>query len=311
MSSPSFMEAQIAVLDRHGVVAEDRYVDVPVIGGQAHVLVAGEGPPVVVINGIGTPAAMFAALLAELDGHTQYAVDLPGYGLTDTTPTLTNQYRTTAVLFLEQVLDALELDRAAFVTNSIGSLWAIWFAIDRPDRVTAMVHVGWPALVLDTSAPLPMRLLSVRGLGRVMTRIQPPSPRQVRQLSKMVREYPLPPEVARLLLATQRLPGFEPTFLATLNRLVRLRGARPEFASTADHLAQIRQPTRIILGADDPFGTASDGERLASALPDADLHIVDGGHAPWLHHADQIAPLVTDFLDRQAPTTQQPSRESA
>ena len=30
----------------------------------------------------------------------------------------------------------------------------------------------------------------------------------------------------------------------------------------------------------------------------AELHVVDGGHAPWLHHADQIAPLATAFLSR-------------
>ena len=51
-----------------------------------------------------------------------------------------------------------------------------------------------------------MRLLSVPGLGRLMMKIQPPSERQVKHLSKMVNEYPLPPEIADLLLATERLP---------------------------------------------------------------------------------------------------------
>lgn len=259
-------------------------------------LVAGDGPPVVVVNGIGTPAAMFAPLIAELDGVTMYAVDLPGFGLTDTTATLTDDFRATAVRFLEHVLDALGLDRPAFVTNSLGSQWAIWLAIDRPDRVAALAHVGWPAVMLDTSAPLPMRLLSVRWLGRLMMRIQPPSPRQVEQLSKMVREYPLPPEIADLLLATERLPGFEPTFLAMLHTLVRLRGGRPDVAITADQPAQVHQPSLLVLGADDPMGSASDSERLTAAAPQTDIHIVDGGHAPWLHHTDQIAPLINAFL---------------
>ena len=296
MSESSFTDAQSAALSRYGVDAEDRYVDVPAIEGRAHVLVAGEGPPVVIVNGIGTPAAMFAPLMAELDGVTMYAVDLPGYGLTDTTRALTEDLRATAVRFLEQVLDAFGLDRPAFVTNSLGSLWATWLAIDQPDRVGTLAHIGWPAVMLDTSAPLPMRLLSVRGLGRLLMRVQPPSPRQVRQLSKMVKEDPLPPEIAELLLATERLPGFEPTFLAMLHTLVRVRGARPEMALTADQLTGVHQPSLLILGGDDPMGTPSDSERLARAVPQTEIHIVEGGHAPWLHHADQIGPLVNAFL---------------
>ncbi len=66
MPTPSFTEAQSAALDRYGVVAEDRFVDVPIVEGRAHVLVAGDGPPIVILNGIGTPATMFAPLMAQL-----------------------------------------------------------------------------------------------------------------------------------------------------------------------------------------------------------------------------------------------------
>lgn len=180
-----------------------------------------------------------------------------------------------------------------FVGNSLGSLWASWLAVDRPDRTSALVHVGCPAVVLDTSAPLPMRLLSVRGLGRLMMKLQPPSSGQVRRLSKMVSEHPLPVEIADLILATERLPGFEPTFLAALNALVRLRGSRPEMALTADQLGLIEQPTLLVFGADDPMGAALVGERVAEALPDAALHLVEGGHAPWLRQSEHIGLLVS------------------
>jgi len=308
MTGPTFTDAQNAVLERYGVVAEDRFVDVPVIDGRAHVLVAGEGPPVVLVNGIGTPAAMLAPLMATLDGVTMYAVDLPGHGLSDTTTTVTDDLRASAVLFLEQVLDALGLSRPTFVANSLGSLSATWLAIDRPERVAALVHVGWPAVLLDTSAPLPMRLLSVRGLGWLMMRLQPPSERQVTQLSKMVKEHPLPPEIADLLLATELRPGFEQAFLAVLHSLIRMRGARPGMALTGDQLSRVHQPSVLIVGADDPMCTASDRERLAGVAPHAAVHVVDGGHAPWLHHADQIAPLVNEFINDPARRCAPPSR---
>ena len=134
-----------------------------------------------------------------------------------------------------------------------------------------------------------------------MMKLQPPSERQVGQLAKMVNEHPLPPEIARLILTTERLSHFDDTFLAMLNRLLRLRGNRPDLALTADHLARIQAPTLLVFANDDPMGSTPIGQRMADAMADAELHIVDGGHAPWLHQADQIAPLLTSFLQRISP----------
>ncbi len=301
MFDEDFSAAQAAVLNRYGIAAEERWIQASTVEGQAHVLVIGDGRPVVMLNGIGVPAAMWAPLMARLDGVTQYAVDLPGYGLTDSTPAFANDLCTNAVRFLTEVLDGLGLDQPVVVANSLGSLWASWLAIDHPDRVAALAHIGCPAVVFDTSAPLPMRLLAARPLGRLMMKLRPPSERQVEQLAKMVNEHPLPPEIARLILTTERLDHFEDTFLAMLNRLVRLRGNRPNLALTADHLARIQAPTLLVFANNDPMGAAPIGRRMADAMAGAELHIVNGGHAPWLHQADQIAPPLTTFLQRISP----------
>ncbi len=287
---------------RYGIVVEERWVAAPTVNGEAHVLVTGEGPPVVLLNGIGVPAAMMAPLMVRIDGFTQYAVDLPAYGLSDAAPGSADGLRANAVRFLAEVFDGLGLDHAIVVANSLGSLWATWLAIEQPDRIAALAHIGCPAIVLDTSAPLPMRLLSARPLGRLLMRLQPPSERQVEQLAKMVHEHPLPVEIAHLILATERLDHFEDTFLAMLNRLVRLRGSRPGLAVNAEQLPAIHTPTLLVFAEDDPMGAAHVGERVATAMPN-ELHIVEGGHAPWLHHADQIAPVLTAFLRQASPPT--------
>lgn len=298
MRDQGFFHAQANVLRRYGVVAEERWVAAPTVDGRAHGLVTGEGPAVVLLNGIGVPAAMWAPLMARLEGFTRYAIDLPAYGLSDTTDGFADDLRANAVRFLCEVFDGLGLAEPIVVANSLGSLWASWLAIDHPDRVAGLAHVGCPAVVLDTSAPLPMRLLSMRPLGRLMMRLRPPSARQVEQLAGMVHEHPLPLEIAELVLATERLDHFEGTFLATLNHLLRLRGNRPERALTAEQLAAVDLPTLLVFADDDPMGGPAVGERVAAAMPDADLHVVDGGHAPWIHHAARIAPLVESFLHR-------------
>lgn len=302
MFNQDFSNAQAAVLGHYGIEAEERWVEAPIVDGQAHVLVTGEGPPVVALNGIGVPAAMLAPLMTRLDGVTQYAIDLPAFGLTDTTPDFADDLQANAIRFLLDVFDGLGLNRPVVAANSLGSLWASWLAIERPDRVAALAHIGCPAIVLDTSAPLPMRLLSARPLGRLLMRLQPPSERQVEQLAKMVHEHPLPPVIAQLILATERLDHFEDAFLAMLHQLVRLRGNRPEIALTADQLAHIQTPTLLVFAADDPMGGAPIGQRVADVMADAELHVVEGGHAPWLHHADQIGPLVTTFIKRVGPS---------
>ena len=304
MHDAGFSAAQANVLHTYGVVAEERWVAAPTVNGEAHVLVTGEGPPVVLLNGIGVPGAMLAPLMARIEGFSQYAIDLPAYGLSDTTSAFAEDLRDNAVQFLCEVFDGLGVAEPIVVANSLGALWASWLAIDEPDRVAALAYIGCPAIVLDTSAPLPMRLLAMRPLGQLMMRLQPPSERQVEQLAKMVHEHPLPPEIARLVLATERLGHFEETFLATLNHLIRLRGSRPEHALTAEQLAAIDLPALLVFARDDPMGGPSVGERVAAAMPDAELHIVDGGHAPWLHHTAQIAPLVEAFLHRTSPNAQ-------
>ena len=302
-TNQAFEAAQASTLSRFGVHAESRYVEVPALEGRAHVLVAGQGPPVVMLNGIGTPGVMWAPLMAHLAGRALHAVDLPAYGLTDAPPVEPSDLRVHAVGFLEGVLDGLGLERPAFICNSLGSLWALWLAMDRPQLVGAMAHIGCPALAPGTSAPLPMRVLSTRLLGPLLMRVRPPSFKQVEQLSKMVRQYPLSPEIAEVILATERMPGFERTFRSNLRCLVRLRGARPQCVLTDATLSAVDQPSLLVFARQDPMGSVRAGKRMAETLPDAELHISEGGHCPWLNEPQRIAGWVNPFLERTSSTS--------
>jgi len=297
-SKQRFIEAQRWMLDRHGVTASSRFVSLASRDDHAHVLTCGDGPDVVLLNGVGLPGAMWAPLMATLAGFRLHAVDLPGFGLTDATNFDARDQRRSAVRFLGEVLDALELDRVSIVANSLGSLWASWFAIERPERVSALVHAGCPALVLGASAPLPLRLLSARPLGRLLTRLQPPSPAQVEKFSRMAGEHPLEPELVDLLVATESLPDYRQTFLTTLNSVLRLRGSRPRFRMTAEQLQTIEQPTLIFWGEDDPFGSPDVGVRMVQLMPRAQMRVIGGGHAPWLTQAAVMGPAIMTFLHR-------------
>lgn len=293
-----FQRAQQAALARWGVDAAVRRVPVASLGGHAQVLECGEGPPVVLLPGAGTPAAMYAPLLARLEGFRLYAVDLPGFGPTDAPSGLAGDLRTNIVRMLTETMDGLGLERAAVIGSSFGGLSATWFALDQPGRVARLIHLGCPAVALGTAAPLPMRLIATPGVGRLLMRLRGPSPDQVAELSKAVGEHPLDPEIAAVLLAAERLPQFEPTLRAVLRQLLWLGGPRRRYVLDERQLSELVQPLLVVWGADDPFGAPSIGARIASIVPDGKYELVPGGHAPWLQHSEPIAAHVASFLQR-------------
>jgi pimeloyl-ACP methyl ester carboxylesterase len=302
MSTDEFQQAQSRLLERVGVTAESRFVEVPAIAGRAHVLVSGEGSPLVLLSGVGNSGAFWAPLLAALDGFTLYAVDPPGVGLSDPIGQ-TPGPRAGAVEFVEQLLDGLGLRQPALMGNSLGSLWAIWLALDRPERVGPTVHVGCPALIPRTSAPLPMRLMSVPPLGRVLARLTPPSRRNAERFAALVGEdLTRSPEVADLMVATQRLPGGQHGMIETLHALLRFRGPRPEVALTEKDLQRVEAPTLLVWGGHDPFGPVEAGRHAVAAMPHARFELIDeAGHAPWLAHPKRVADLAARFLRAASP----------
>ncbi|WP_210480212.1 alpha/beta fold hydrolase [Naasia sp. SYSU D00948] len=294
-----FRKHEREALEREGLAAEE--ATFAAAGSRARALVTGSGPSLVFVPGGGMPAAGWAPLIGRLPGYRAHALELPGFGLGDPLRGPVRDLRATAVAHLDGSLDALGIPAAVLVAGSMGALWSLWYAQERPERVSALVLLGCPALALGTSAPPPMRLLSVRGLGPLLLRLQRPSPRQVeRTLASAgvdLRHYE---ELRELVLAMEALPSYRSAWPTLLHAALRLRGARPEYALTAAGLARVRQPVQLVWGRDDPFGSVQVGEQVQAALPNAELHVVPGGHAPWLTDPDDVAGRVAAFLARVA-----------
>ena len=292
-----FALAEQRVLQRYGVDAHPREVDVASVNGRARVLVSGSGPPVLMVIGGGMVSALWAPLMAHLVGHTLYAVELPGHGLTPPVRYDKATLRKTAVTYLTQLMDGLAIERAPFVGQSIGGLWSTWLALDRPERVSGISYVSCPAAALGTSAPLPLRLSTIRPLRALLNKLDPPSPAQVRRMGRMNGEDLIDkPEVSALFLAYQRIPGCLDTLLDLHRAVVRVRGPRPEVALTAEQLSTLQQPVQMIWGDADPYGPPTTGEEMAAAIGKGSLHVFSGGHGVWFERSASIGPVITDFL---------------
>lgn len=302
-SEKDYLTAQADLLASHGVVGESRFIDLPWRGLRTHLIEAGDGDPIVFVIGGGGFAGLWTPLLGRITGHRLYAVDRPGFGLTEPVAHTTTSLRGDAVGFLEALLDALQIDRATIIANSMGSLWTFWLALDRPERVERMIHVGCPAHLFDTGLPLPLRLLGRPGIGRLMMAMTPPTPKQARMVYGSFNEgeaVAADEAMERAIVATSRLPTYGPALRGLMRAIATLLGARPQIALTEEQLARVEQPLQVIWGLSDPIGPVEAGERIVELVAEGAFATVDGGHLPWLDSPGRVAEIAGEFLRSEA-----------
>ena len=138
-------------------------------GVNIHYVCGGSGPPLVLVHGLGSSAAVefYYNLEALAARHRVLAIDLPGFGKSDK-PLL--DY--TIDLFVKAVRDLMAcegLERSAVMGVSMGGRVALGLALDSPELVERLVLVD----ALGVGPPrrvLAYRILLTRGLGELTLR---------------------------------------------------------------------------------------------------------------------------------------------
>lgn len=304
-SKEHFRDAERIFAEALGVNLTERLLEIRGPVRQARVIETGTGAPLLFVHGGGGSAAQWLPLMALLSDRRSIAVDRPGCGLTNGYDyTREPDLRAHAVAFLEGVLDALGLDQVDVAANSMGGLWSLWIALDRPQRVRSLTLLGFPALAVGTSAPLPMRLMSRRGIGALLER--PQSAAGMARVMQTMGHEPTAleqsfPGLLALSQLAANLPGAGASFRSMLWRVLRLRGARPDCALDIDELRDLDLRPLLILGDRDPFGNKAAAERFVTATH-GQVEFLQGGHLPWLDATASAAHLVMRSLE--SPETQ-------
>jgi pimeloyl-ACP methyl ester carboxylesterase len=301
-ATSGFESAERRLFEVYGLEAESRFLELRDPHMRARVIETGEGAPVVLVHGGGGVGTTWAPLMAKMSGARLVVVDRPGFGLSDGFDYRGIDLRRHAVAFLESLLDALGIERAAFVGNSMGGLWSFWLALDRPERVSTLAQLGSTALLMGTMAPLPMRLLSVPGLNRLMLAAKKPSPEQARRFlvrlghDEAVIDRQLPEEFFEMVAAYQKLPDYAAAWSTLVERCLTLRGAAPDVRLGEEELRRVQKPTHFIWGDGDVFGAPEIGERAVRVMPEAEIEAVSGGHLPWLDEPECCAEAVLRLM---------------
>jgi len=286
-----------------GASVASRFIEVGA-GDVVHLLEGGAGSPVLLLHGTGNSAGFLLPLLNELHGVRAIAPDLPGIGLSDPIDLPRDRYRETAVAWLDRLLDALKLDSTALVGHSGGGLWALWYALAHPDRVTRLVLLAPPALP-GTRCPLPIRLLSTPVVGELLSRVAPPSRKSVLQLARFMGEGATitgHPDLVDLLVAVGRDSAADEAAKAEFRALVSpfallsSFGFRRRATMRPDELRQVAVPTLVVWGERDPLGGVPVAQAVTGLIPHARLEVLPTGHGPWLGEPARTAATVAEFV---------------
>lgn len=264
---------------------------------------AGAGPPLLLVpypHGFLLEPMIAGALAASLIrlGRTVITFDPPGFGASTRPP------RVDMPEMLACIDEALLASGAPLpedvIGHSMGSLCALGYVLDHPERVRKLVLIGavsgWPAV---------MRYGRHRAYG--------PFSRRFWQL-------------AYYGLRVQWEAGHLDTFKALYNLMesdsyydrrhfvplvveagdrdkpipVRMRWTRSQSAiDYAGRLGAITAPAMVCVGRHDIETPVAMNEELARALPSGELVVFErSGHSPFIEEPEQFAAVVGEFLTR-------------
>ena len=239
--------------------------------------------PILCLHGIGGDTESFRPHLDGLGGKSRViAWNMPGYGGSEPLAEITFE---TLSLALAGFMDALQIDRAHLVGQSIGGMIAQDFALRFPGRVASLVLIGTtPAFGGrdDTfkDAFLKARLGPLES-GATMAHLAAFS---APDIVGPIADEAVIDSVARSMAAVPI-----ETYRAVLECLVTF--------NRRDDQANLRQPACLIAGTHDKNAPAKTMQKMASRLPDARYHLIDGaGHMINLEAPDQCNRIIDDFV---------------
>lgn len=257
-------------------------------------LTAGEGPPVVLLHGIGLDGAAVSwrhVLPTLAEDHRVYALDFPGHGASEkpTTRYTTGYFRGVLASFLSTV----DVERPRLVGISMGGAVALGHALDRdverlalvdsyglgmdaPWRASASMLLRTPFLHRMWWSGVTVSRESVRGHLQTIVAGSPPK-ELVSDVYRTVQDAAVGRTVSSWQRSEFRPGGFETCYL--------------------DRLAGLDVPTLLVHGGADPLLPVEWSTRAADLIENGELCVFEQcGHWPPRERPEEFARTLRTFL---------------
>ena len=255
---------------------------------------AGSGEVVIMLHGSGAGATGWANFHRNVDaflaaGYRVILLDCPGFG--KSAPILTAEPRFVVnARYTKGLMDALDIDRAHLIGNSMGGGSALAFAVEFPERLNKLILMGAGG-VGKTSlfTPLPME-----GIKLLFQVYREPT---LDNLKKMLNVFVYDSSALTEELIQLRLSSILANPLHLENFLKSVELSQFNFGDFSADLPNIKNKTLITWGRDDRFVPIDWSLKLLNGIPDSRLHVFSQcGHWAQWEHAEAFNRLVIDFL---------------
>jgi pimeloyl-ACP methyl ester carboxylesterase len=261
----------------------------------------GSGPDVLLLHGLGgTRASLLETAAALSTRYTVHAPDLPGFGSSGK-PAVGRYNAPWFADLMLGLLDALEIDHARVVGNSMGGRIAIEMGLARPDRVTAL------ALLCPAVAWIR------RGFHPIVRLLRP----ELGMLPHNLHRRMVASQFSSLFYNRDLLdPAVADLMVDEFRRIYHSAGARYAFLASARNiyleaphgrrgfyprLAELEVPALFVWGDHDVLIPAAFSRQVRTWLPTAEQVIIpDCGHVPQVERPQEINELLMDFFARVA-----------
>jgi pimeloyl-ACP methyl ester carboxylesterase len=262
-----------------------------------------DAPAILLPHGYPCSSFQYRNLMPALAGRWRLlAPDFPGFGYSDTPPRDRFAYDFDGyAAFLEQFIQALGLHRFALYLHDYGSQIGLRLAIRNPERIAALIIQNGD-IYEDQLGP---KYQTIRDYWNH------PSPERRGELERAVSEEGfrdeflndvnddlagrISPDLWKLHWPLMREPLRREISLGLMEGLRENLGWFPRYQA---YLRKHRPPTLITWGRRDGYMPEGAATAYLRDVPDAELHLLDGGHWALETNLDEIVALARDFLGR-------------
>ena len=263
-----------------------------------------DAPVVLLLHGFPASSFMFRDLIERLAGEYRVvAPDYPGFGYSDApTPAQFSYTFDRLATFVERFTDRLEIERYALYMQDFGGPVGFRVASHRPERVSALIIQN--ANAYEEGLPdgfwAPARALwkdpSAGNRARIRELAMSDAALEWNYTHGVSTPERINPDSWALQRALLSRPGNKD---AMVELLVDYGNNLALYDEWQQYFRDSQPPALVVWGKNDQIFPAEGARAYTRDLPRAELHLLDTGHFALEDKVNDIAAVITDFLERK------------